>query len=117
MKFEMIRETIAQRIYEGVYAADDAIPSERTLATEFGVSRTTVRQALQDMADNGILYPVRGSGYYIRHPDLSAKRIGVLVSGNSYSEIFAEIMNSMRYETLPRAPASSWTRRCLRLKS
>ena len=55
MKFEMIRETIAQRIYEGVYPADDAIPSERTLAAEFGVSRTTVRQALQDMADNGIL--------------------------------------------------------------
>ena len=102
MKFEMIRQTIAQRIYEGVYPADDAIPSERTLAAEFGVSRTTVRQALQDMADKGILYPVRGSGYYIRQPDLSAKRIGVLVSGNSYSEIFAEIMNSMRYETLTR---------------
>lgn len=40
-------------------------PSERELAEEFGVSRTTVRQALDSLAVEGVVERVRGSGTFV----------------------------------------------------
>lgn len=43
-----------------------AIPSERALAASLGVSRTTVRAAIQLLVDRHRLYRVPGSGTYVR---------------------------------------------------
>jgi GntR family transcriptional regulator len=41
-----------------------ALPPERTLAQEFGVSRSTVRQAITDMVAAGLVQRLHGSGTY-----------------------------------------------------
>src|SRR3954463_14921788 len=48
-----------------------AIPSERQLSADLGVSRLTLRAALDDLAREG--YPVRrrGSGTYVQQPKIS----------------------------------------------
>ena len=48
-----------------------AIPSERQLSADLGVSRLTLRAALDDLAREGYLVRRRGSGTYVQHPKIS----------------------------------------------
>ncbi len=48
------------------------IPSERSLALSFGVSRNCVRQAIQTLSERHILEGHRGDGTYVRTPDDTA---------------------------------------------
>lgn len=49
----------------------NAIPSERQLSSDLGVSRLTVRAALDDLARAGYLVRRRGSGTYVQQPKIS----------------------------------------------
>jgi GntR family transcriptional regulator len=49
------------------------IPTERALATDFGVSRTTVRQALADLTAEGRLHRVQGKGTFAAEPKLAQR--------------------------------------------
>lgn len=51
--------------------AGSPIPTERALATEFAVSRTTVRQALADLTVEGRLHRVQGKGTFAAEPKLA----------------------------------------------
>jgi GntR family transcriptional regulator len=48
-----------------------AIPSERQLSVDLGVSRLTVRAALDDLAREGYVVRRRGSGTYVQQPKIS----------------------------------------------
>ena len=48
-----------------------AIPSERQLSADLGVSRLTLRAALDDLAREGYLVRRRGSGTYVRQPKIA----------------------------------------------
>src|SRR5246127_2003863 len=48
-----------------------AIPSERQLSADLGVSRLTVRAALDELARQGYLVRRRGSGTYVQHPKIA----------------------------------------------
>src|SRR5262245_41593200 len=49
----------------------DAIPSERQLSAELGVSRLTVRAALDDLAREGYVVRRRGSGTFVSEPKIA----------------------------------------------
>jgi GntR family transcriptional regulator len=49
----------------------DAIPSERQLSAELGVSRLTVRAALDDLVREGLLVRRRGSGTFVSEPKIA----------------------------------------------
>ena len=57
-----VRDRLCRQIFEGVYPDGTPIPSERTLAEEFGVSRVTVRKALDLLEQEHIVSRVQGSG-------------------------------------------------------
>jgi GntR family transcriptional regulator len=48
-----------------------ALPSERQLSSDLGVSRLTVRAALDDLAREGYLVRRRGSGTYVQQPKIA----------------------------------------------
>jgi GntR family transcriptional regulator len=48
-----------------------AIPSERQLSVDLGVSRLTVRAALDELVREGFLDRRRGSGTYVREPKIA----------------------------------------------
>src|SRR3954453_9988696 len=48
-----------------------AIPSERQLSTDLGVSRLTVRAALDELVREGYLERRRGSGTFVREPKIA----------------------------------------------
>jgi GntR family transcriptional regulator len=49
----------------------DAIPSERQLSVDLGVSRLTVRAALDELAREGYLVRRRGSGTFVSEPKIA----------------------------------------------
>lgn len=58
---------MATRIHSGLYAAGSKLPSEAELAEEFdNIHRMTARGVLERLADLGLVYPVHGSGWYVR---------------------------------------------------
>ncbi|MFB4310400.1 GntR family transcriptional regulator [Actinomadura sp. GTD37] len=59
----------------------DVLPSERRLAAEFGVSRPTLRQAIDGLVAEGLLDRRHGSGTYVAEP-----RIAVSLTMTSFTE-------------------------------
>ncbi len=53
--------------------ADGRIPSESDLATELGVSRTTIRDALSRLEIEGAVFRRQGSGTYVNEPGLQIR--------------------------------------------
>jgi GntR family transcriptional regulator len=64
--YRQLADILLNRIRSGRYVEDSRIPSEPKLATEFGVGRPTVRQAVEVLAREGILRRKKGSGTYVQ---------------------------------------------------
>lgn len=72
-----IHDEIRRYIEEGKWKIGDRLPSERELAQNFGVSRMTLRQAIQTLADEGIVERKIGSGTYVARRKVQEKMSGV----------------------------------------
>lgn len=70
MKYAAIIAEIEQAIADGRLAPGDRLPAERALAEEHGVSRMTVRQALQALESRGLLRRTigRNGGSFVARP-------------------------------------------------
>jgi GntR family transcriptional regulator len=65
---EAVRQRLLDQINRGRLRAGDRLGAERGLAGQFGVSRSTVRQALADLESTGVVrrVPGRGGGTFLR---------------------------------------------------
>lgn len=63
---ETVFERIQRSIKSGAYAVDERLPTEHALAAEFQVSRPIIRDALQRLRDQGMIYSRRGAGSFVR---------------------------------------------------
>lgn len=52
-------------IESGKLAEGDKMPTEETIGETFGVSRITVRQALDGLAQSGYIYKIQGKGSFV----------------------------------------------------
>ena len=68
-----ICELLCVDIVGGVYDADRRLPAVRELAAGWGVNPNTVQKALDALEEQGLLYSVRGSGWYVQE-DISRAR-------------------------------------------
>lgn len=57
--------TLYDRIQSGEYAVDERLPSERMLASDLGVARNTVREALDVLEKQGLIRRRAGSGSFV----------------------------------------------------
>src|SRR5580698_1951575 len=64
-KYLRIHAELRDRITSGRWPAGTPLPAQRDLAAEFGVSIMTLRQALQLLADDGLIAARHGSGTYV----------------------------------------------------
>ncbi len=71
---QQVYDTILLKIDQGDWPLESRIPSERDLAKSFGVGRSTVREALNTLREQGILKSVTGSGHFVKskEPDHSS---------------------------------------------
>ena len=68
--YEQLKKIIEQKIEQGDLEADDQIPSERELCEQYGVSRITVRQAINLAVNEGLLYRTHGRGTFVARPKI-----------------------------------------------
>src|SRR6516165_7426977 len=60
-----IADELAQDIAGGGYAGGEKLPGEVDMARRFGVNRHTVRRALAELSERGLVRAERGSGTYV----------------------------------------------------
>lgn len=60
-----LQQAIRLAMQSGALKADEALPSERDLARELGISRVTVRKAIAGLVESGLLVQRWGSGTFI----------------------------------------------------
>jgi GntR family transcriptional regulator len=65
-RHEQLSDWLRARIEDGTYTVDDQLPSEHQLSEWFGVSRITVRRALQTIENEGLIYRRQGLGSFVR---------------------------------------------------
>ncbi|MDN5771261.1 MAG: GntR family transcriptional regulator [Microlunatus sp.] len=65
--------TILEDLIDSELSPGDAIPSERVLVIRLEVSRVTVRQAIADLVDAGVLERVHGKGTYVTGPQVDSR--------------------------------------------
>lgn len=65
LRYVKVYEKLYEQIKDGTYSVGSQLPPENTLAATMGVSRTTLRQALQFMQDDGVLKIIKGKGNFV----------------------------------------------------
>jgi GntR family transcriptional regulator len=63
--YYQLENLLREKINSGAYVAGDRLPTESELIVEYGVSRITVRQALQALADDGLIERRQGRGTFV----------------------------------------------------
>ncbi len=81
-RYYQLKELIREKIRTGEWNPGDLIPSERELGEQYGISRMTTRQSLNELVNEGYLYREQGKGTFVAHP----KIIQQLTSLTSFTE-------------------------------
>lgn len=82
-----IHNQLRSNIENGKWHVGQKIPAERELASDFGVSRMTLRQAIQTLVDEGVLERRVGSGTFVANRKVQEKMSGV----TSFTELMQAI--------------------------
>lgn len=93
-----LREAILREIHARGLAPGDQLPTEAELERRYGVSRSTIRQALNDLAADGVIRRIQGKGTFVGTPKI--QHVPVLTS-------FSELLRSQGYTPSHRLLASS----------
>ncbi len=86
-----LKEMIVDEIKSGKYEVDSLIPTEKEMSERFDISRTTVRQAITELVQEGWLYRVKSKGTFIARQKIRQDFLQRL-------ETFADQMNRIGME-------------------
>ncbi|GFH40760.1 trehalose operon repressor [Pseudolactococcus insecticola] len=92
-KYEVIFQYLEQKILAGEYAAGDILPSENELTALLDTSRATVRRALVELENRGMIQKQRGRGSIV----IKSDKLDFPISGlTSYKEL----VSALHFESL-----------------
>lgn len=81
MAGEPLYSVVASRAQEHITSGDwkegDRLPPERRLCQDFGVSRATLRQALRQLEERGLITRHQGRGTFVARPRVQLPIVGV----------------------------------------
>lgn len=89
-----ICELLCVDIVAGVYGDDRRLPAVRELAAGWGVNPNTVQKALDTLEEQGLLYSVRGSGWFVQEDITRAREVLKELRDEKTKEYF-EVMESL----------------------
>jgi len=77
--YYQVSERLRQEIRQRDLRPGDLLSTEEELQKRFQVSRATVRRALEELADEGLLTRITGKGTYVAEPRLTVQLPMLLV--------------------------------------
>ncbi len=100
-RYYQVYASLQERIHSGELAPGTALPSERQLSIDYGVSRITIVKALDLLVDDDLIRREHGRGNFVRvHGDegvcLENCRVAFCVPAPSESYILSIIMGATR---------------------
>ncbi|MBA4123114.1 MAG: GntR family transcriptional regulator [Acidobacteria bacterium] len=110
-----ICEALRLQIQTTELKAGENFPSERELAELYGVSRMTVRQAVQRLRQDGLIYYERGVGTFVTNPKIDVHTRNL--SGFSEEMLSLGLMPSSRALRLKREIADEQVKQDLHLET
>lgn len=63
-----VADYLAAQIASGALKVGQRLPSERKLAEMYGVAYMTVRRAMKELRERGVVVSVHGKGTYVAQP-------------------------------------------------
>ena len=93
-----ICEQLCVQISAGNYPAGCRLPSVRDIAVSAGVNPNTVQKALELLSERGVVYPERGSGWYVSSVSDNATEIKDGVIREKTLQYF-EVMRALGLDT------------------
>ena len=105
--YHRVYTVLRERLVAGQYPADKALPGELDLAAAFGVSRVTMRRALDELVLEGLIERSRGRGSFPRIATAAAAPVSGSISGLLDNIIAMGLKTSVRIlslETLAAPP-------------
>jgi len=99
-----LANTLRESIKSGKYISGQVLPSERELGESTGLSRTTIRRALQILVDQGILHRVQGSGTFVRKSlmETPAPQMLGLIVPSMNNPYYGELVYAIEREAISR---------------
>lgn len=95
--YQQLQRALREAIESRLLGPDDALPSERQLAADLGISRITVRKAIEGLAAEGLLERRQGAGNFV---------------GTRIEKNFAKLTSfSEDMRSRGRLPRSEWLKR------
>lgn len=91
-QYRKLYEILRRRILEGIYSEGTLLPSENELCALHGLTRPTVRQALDSLVRDGLILKRQGKGSIVRKPPLS---IGILSIEGTASAIGGKYLKTV----------------------
>ncbi|MDO5009589.1 MAG: GntR family transcriptional regulator [Intestinibacter bartlettii] len=93
-----LQNSLLEKIKDGTYPKNKALPTEYELTEQYGVSRITVRQAIDNLVKEGYIEKRRGVGtFVVEREKLNSWDLGSL---KSFEEAFKESNHEIRTEMI-----------------
>jgi GntR family transcriptional regulator len=76
--YHQLYEILREQILRGEWQPGDMIPPEPELIEQYQVSRTTVRQVLDILVNEGLIYRQQGRGTFVAHPTVEQALVRIV---------------------------------------
>lgn len=86
-----ICEQLCLRVAAGHFAPHEKILSVREIAVAAGVNPNTVQRSLEELESRGVLYSVRGSGWFVGEDIAHAKEVLSSILAKKTADYFASM--------------------------
>jgi len=110
-RYTEVMQFLMDSIKEKKWVAHDRVPSENELTEMFNVSRMTARRALQELADDGILYRKKGMGSFVsppKHESALLKVQNIADEAKTKGHEFRSKVLKLKHAPLPADVAEIW---------
>ena len=91
-QYRKLYEILRRQILSGLYAEGSLLPSENELCRLHGITRPTVRQALDTLLRDGLIIKKQGKGSIVRKP---LQNIGILSISGTASAIGVQYLKTV----------------------
>ncbi len=110
-RYTEVIKFLMEEIKAGKWQAHQRVPSENELTEIFDVSRMTARRALQELADDGILYRRKGMGSFVsppKHESALLKVQNIADEAEQKGHKFRSKVLKLKHAPLPEDIAEIW---------
>lgn len=112
--YEQLMIAIRNDILSGVYTLGEKMPNETELGEHYGVSRITVRRAVEELEKEGMLERKQGKGTFIKHSKIENKMDSILGFTDTLTRMGRKAGRVIHSKKI--VPAEEWIANLLQIK-